>query len=244
MWTRWSPPGRPYGYNLSEGENGSRTTAVIVGNLMANNVSDKYDGYAGAVLLGHKTSTEVVNNTIINNFNYREDNGGTWETFYFRGYARAICVNNILVNNWENQRGSGKDAWRQERGFICRGNQALFYNLMENAPTSSWTDEDDPKEGNVIVDNDFDTKSILKNPDIVYPGSYNKLSDFIGGNYAPIGQVVDMGTLATDLKYWAFADKDNVVSLNVKETLEKYGTDFNGNPLVKDGKVSAGCFAK
>ena len=120
------------------------------------------------------------------------------------------------------------------------GYKSLFNNIAEVVGVN-WLVDNRPFGDNVIYDAFIDPKTILVNPDTQYPGTYNKLSDFVGGNYAPVGVAVNMGTLATELEYWGF-DEEEHFFLNAKEMLETYGTCFTGEPFIKDGKVSAGCF--
>jgi len=69
------------------------------------------------------------------------------------------------------------------------------------------------------------------------PFKYNKLSDFLGENYMPKGAAIGAGTVGT-FPYNSYESPK--FTSDVKALLEKFGTDINGNPFVKDGKTDIG----
>jgi len=98
----------------------------------------------------------------------------------------------------------------------------------------------------------FPITDVLKNPDVEMVAQadlqnkaatfkYNTLADFLGDNYMSQGKAVGAGTVET-LSYNSHdtANLGASYSADIKAFLEKIGTDINGNPFIKNGKVDIG----
>ena len=132
-----------------------RSQGVMVGNILANNVSDTADGYAGSVMIQSKVDVLAVNNTIVNTFNWRENNGNIWNSFYTRGYSGMAFINNILVASWENCQ--GWDAYKryEKDAVIAPGAQVIINSVIEGTVSVAWPDRS-VVENNYIKDGGFD----------------------------------------------------------------------------------------
>ena len=229
-----------------------RNQGIMVGNILANNISDTPDGYAGSVMVQSKTDLLAVNNTIVNTFNWRENNGSVWQSFYCRGYGALAFANNILVANWENCQGWDGYKHYEANAIIAGGVQTIINSVIEGDVGVSWPDRATVKD-NYIQTSGFDVTTVLKNPEVNgIPGTftYKSLSDFIGGNYAPLGDALGNGTLAEDLVWYNFGlhdenKKDKWNHTNIKKLItEEYPNDINGKPFVSGGKAVIGAFAE
>ena len=229
-----------------------RNQGIMVGNILANNISDTPDGYAGSVMVQSKTDLLAVNNTIVNTFNWRENNGSVWQSFYCRGYGALAFANNILVANWENCQGWDGYKRYEANAIIAGGVQTIINSVIEGDVAVSWPDRATVKD-NYIQTSGFDVTTVLKNPEVNgIPGTftYKSLSDFIGGNYAPLGDALGNGTLAEDLVWYNFGlhdenKKDKWNHTNIKKLItEEYPNDINGKPFVSGGKAVIGAFAE
>lgn len=241
-------------FSIEDGESRANPTkAVIVGNLIANNRAYKYDGYTGSIYLYQSVNVVLLNNTVVNTFNFFEDNGSHYPSFQTRQNTCALVANNMILRCWMAKRDESEvfiynDPIRRGSVLAC-----WYNNFIESVPVL-------PGEGDVVQDHQFfdagfDIKTVLTNPDdkmVPYADlqninaqfAYNKVSDFLGDNYMPVGAAVDAGTVGD----WPYNSYDTAAlgqnnHCNIKELLEKIGTDMNGNPFVKNGKVSVGCFA-
>lgn len=227
-----------------------RTQGIMVGNLLANNVSDTPDGYAGSVMIQNKTDVLAVNNTIVNTFNWRENNGNIWNSFYTRGYGGMAFINNILVASWENCQ--GWDAYKryEKDAVMAPGAQVIINSVIEGEVSVAWPDRSVVKD-NSIKAGGFDVTTVLKNAEVNgVPGTftYRNLSDFIGGNYAPLGDALGNGTLSEDVIWFNFGlweKTDKYTHSNIKKLItEEYPYDINGKPFVSGGKAVIGAFAE
>ena len=228
-----------------------RTQGVMVGNLLANNVSDAHDGYAGSVMVQNKTDLLAVNNTVVNTFNWREDNEAIWQSFYFRGPAAGCLVNNIIVACWENCiKWTGGYRRYEKNAITFAGYKTAQYNIFEGEYGDQHPESGLIKD-NTVMEPGFDVKTILKNPEIngdPATFAYNKLSDFIGGNYAPVGIALGPGIMPEDIVWYNYAlpnkpEKWN--HSNIKKILtEDYPLDINGKPFVKNGAPVIGALAE
>ena len=219
------------------------THATIVGNIIANNRSIKHDGYAAAVYFYQSVDVKFINNTVINSLNFYEDNGNWWGNFYCRYNTCAIIANNMILRSWCSKKDNV--AFIEERPIEGGGASTTFNN---NIVTGKLWNVNGPQQGNLLYDHNYDAKSFLNNPDVDMVANaelqdkdalfkYNKLTDFIGDNYLPKGDAVGAGTVGT-FPYKSYESLE--YSADITAILEKIGTDINGNPFIKGGKVDIG----
>lgn len=242
--------GHAAGICVEDGQSRANPThAKFYGNIIANNRSIKNDGYAGSVYFYQSVDVQFVNNTVVNNFNYYEDNGNWWGNFYLRGNTNAVIANNLILRTWSARRGEA--AFLQDEPIEGGGARPTFHNnLVEGTKwhsNGSWL-----MENNELLPVEFAVSSVIKNPDTQMVAqsdlqdknakfAYDTLNDFIGDNYMSQGKSVGAGTVAT-LSYNSH-DTANLganYSADIKAFLEKIGTDINGNPFLKNGKVDIG----
>ena len=226
------------------------TKAVIVGNIMANNRSIKYDGYAGVVYLYQSVDVQFLNNTMVNNFNYYLNGGGWYPDFYIRYNTCATVANNLLLRAWCAKSEDGAEPWIDEWPIEGNGSRVTFHNnYLEGKVWALNGDNQNYKELSVGMD----LKTLLKNPDGEMVKdlknkdaqfTYMNLTDFLGSNYMPVGEAVGAGTLSA-LEYASYdtANLGVIRTCDVKGVLNKFGEDINGRPFVNGGKVSIGALA-
>ena len=224
-------------FSIEDGQNrGNPTKAVIVGNLIANNRSIADSGYAGCFYIYQSVNVQFINNTVVNHATWRYDDD--WPNFYLRYNTNAVFANNMLLRNWYYT--GGGDWFADNKPIQFNGNRVTFYNNFEEAKANGGA------EGPIIdkltlFEPGFDITSVLKNPDKNAPFTYSSLSDYIGENYMSVGAAVGAGVLET-LSYNSY-DTANLGQDNkadIKAILEGIGTDINGNPFIKNGKVDMG----
>ena len=236
--------GHAGGICVEDGQSRANPThAKFVGNIIANNRSIKHDGYAGAVYFYQSVDVQFVNNTVVNNFNFYEDNGNWWGNFYCRYNTCAIIANNMILQTWCSK--SDNHAFVEEWPIEGGSASTTFNN---NIVTGKLWNCNGPKEGNLLYEHTVSAADFLNNPDVEMvadavlqdknaPFKYNKLSDFLGENYMPKGAAIGAGTVGT-FPYNSYESPK--FTSDVKALLEKFGTDINGNPFVKDGKTDIG----
>ncbi|MBR3440787.1 MAG: hypothetical protein IKH00_03905 [Bacteroidales bacterium] len=242
--------GHAAGICVEDGQSRANPThAKFYGNIIANNRSIKNDGYAGSVYFYQSVDVQFVNNTVVNNFNYYEDNGNWWGNFYLRYNTNAVLANNLILRPWGAKRGEA--AFLQDKPIDGGGARPTAYNnVIEGEQMHNeggWT-----KSGEIRMPSNFTITEVLKNPDIEMVAQadlqnkaatfkYNSLTDFLGENYMSQGKAIGAGTLET-LSYNSY-DTANLganYSADIKAFLEKIGTDINGNPFIKGGKTDIG----
>jgi len=242
--------GHAAGVCVEDGQSRANPThAKFYGNIIANNRSIKNDGYAGSVYFYQSVDVQFVNNTVVNNFNYYEDNGNWWGNFYLRYNTNAVLANNLILRPWGAKRGEA--AFLQDKPIDGGGARPTAYNnVIEGEQMHNeggWT-----KSGEIRMPSNFTITEVLKNPDIEMVAQadlqnkaatfkYNSLTDFLGENYMSQGKAIGAGTLET-LSYNSY-DTANLganYSADIKAFLEKIGTDINGNPFIKSGKTDIG----
>ena len=239
--------GHAAGVCVEDGQSRANPThAKFYGNIIANNRSVKHDGYAGALYFYQSVDVQFVNNTVINNLNFYEDNGNWWGNCYFRGNTNSVFANNLILRTWCSK--SDNVAFVEQQVLEGGGSNVSFSN---NLVAGKLWNLQGPQSDNVFVDY-MEATGVLNNPDIQMVANselqskdakfaYESLSDFLGTNYMPKGQAVGAGTLATiSYNSWDTANLGASYSADIKAFLEKIGTDINGNPFVKDGKVDIG----
>ena len=242
--------GHAAGVCVEDGQSRANPThAKFYGNIIANNRSIKNDGYAGSVYFYQSVDVQFVNNTVINNFNYYEDNGNWWGNFYLRGNTNAVLANNLILRTWGARKGEA--AFLQAEPIEGGGARPTFHNSIVEG--EAWHNQ-----GNWLMENiqmvpvGFTVTDLLKNPDtqMVAQGdlqnkaavfAYNGLTDFLGENYMSQGNAIGAGTLGT-LSYNSHdtANLGAKYEADIKAFLEKIETDINGNPFIKNGKVDIG----
>lgn len=242
--------GHAAGVCVEDGQSRANPThAKFYGNIIANNRSIKNDGYAGSVYFYQSVDVQFVNNTVINNFNYYEDNGNWWGNFYLRGNTNAAIANNLILRTWGARRGEA--AFLQAEPIEGGGARPTFRNSIVEG--ERWHSQDGWLMENIeMLPLEFAITQVLKNPDTQMVSqadlqnkaavfAYNSLSDFIGENYMSQGKAVGAGTLET-LSYNSYdtANLEASYSADIKAFLEKIGTDINGNPFIKNGKTDIG----
>lgn len=226
------------------------TKAVIVGNIMANNRSVKYDGYAGVVYLYQSVDVQFLNNTMVNNFNYYLNGGGWYPDFLIRYNCCATVANNLLLRAWCAKSEDGAEPWIDAWPIEGNGSRVTFHNnFLEGQIWALNGDNQNYKEFSAGMD----LKTLLKNPDGEMVKdlknkdaqfAYMKLTDFLGSNYTPVGEAVGAGTLEA-LSYASYdtANLGVIRTCDIKSVLEKFGEDINGRPFIQNGKVSLGALA-
>lgn len=236
--------GHAAGVCVEDGQSRANPThAKFVGNIIANNRSIKHDGYAGSVYFYQSVDVQFVNNTVINNLNFYEDNDHWWGNFYCRYNTCAIIANNMILRTWCSKKDNHAfvEEWPIEGGSAS----TTFNN---NIVTGKLWNCNGPQEGNLLYEHTVPATDFLVNPDVDMVADadlqnkaaafkYNKLSDFLGENYMPKGAAIGAGTVGT-FPYNSYESPK--FTSDVKALLEKFGTDINGNPFVKDGKTDIG----
>ena len=236
--------GHAAGVCVEDGQSRANPThAKFVGNIIANNRSIKHDGYAGSVYFYQSVDVQFVNNTVINNLNFYEDNDHWWGNFYCRYNTCAIIANNMILQTWCSKKDNHAfvEEWPIEGGSAS----TTFNN---NIVTGKLWNCNGPKEGNLLYEHTVSATEFLVNPDIEMVADaglqdknatfkYNTLADFLGENYMPKGAAIGAGTVGT-FPYNSYESPK--FTSDVKALLEKFGTDINGNPFVKDGKTDIG----
>ena len=242
--------GHAAGVCVEDGQSRANPThAKFYGNIIANNRSIKNDGYAGSVYFYQSVDVQFVNNTVINNFNYYEDNGNWWGNFYLRNNTNAVLANNLILRTWGARKGEA--AFLQAEPIEGGGARPTFHNSIVEG--EKWHSQDNWLMENIqMVPVGFTVTDLLKNPDtqMVAQGdlqnkaavfAYNGLTDFLGENYMSQGNAIGAGTLGT-LSYNSHdtANLGAKYEADIKAFLESIGTDINGNPFIKGGKVDIG----
>ncbi len=236
--------GHAAGVCVEDGQSRANPThAKFVGNIIANNRSIKHDGYAGSVYFYQSVDVQFVNNTVINNLNFYEDNDHWWGNFYCRYNTCAIIANNMILQTWCSKKDNHAfvEEWPIEGGSAS----TTFNN---NIVTGKLWNCNGPQEGNLLYEHTVPATDFLVNPDIEMVADaglqdknatfkYNTLADFLGENYMPKGAAIGAGTVGT-FPYNSYESPK--FTSDVKALLEKFGTDINGNPFVKDGKTDIG----
>lgn len=223
------------------------TYATFIGNIIANNRSVKHDGYAGSCYFYQSVNVKFINNTVVNSLNFYEDNDNWWGSFYCRYNTCAVIANNLILRTWCSKKDNV--AFVEPTPVYGGGSMVTFNNNIVSGQLSSMGG---PQEDNLLLDHNVDTKTLLNNPDTEMVSNenlqnktaafaYEKLSDFLGENYMPKGAALGAGTLAT-LSYNSYdtANLGQVNNADIKALLENIGTDINGNPYIKNGKVDIG----
>lgn len=242
--------GHAGGICVEDGQSRANPThAKWYGNIIANNRSIKNDGYAGSVYFYQSVDVQFVNNTVVNNFNYYEDNGNWWGNFYLRYNTNAVIANNLILRPWGARRDEA--AFLQNKPIDGGGARPTAHNNViegeEMHNEGGWS-----KANEIRMPLEFDITQVLKNPDtqMVAQGdlqnkaavfAYNSLADFLGDNYMSQGVAVGAGTLAT-LSYNSYdtAKLGASYSADINAFLATIGTDINGNPFIKGGKTDIG----
>ncbi len=236
--------GHAAGVCVEDGQSRANPThAKFVGNIIANNRSIKHDGYAGSVYFYQSVDVQFVNNTVINNLNFYEDNDHWWGNFYCRYNTCAIIANNMILQTWCSKKDNHAfvEEWPIEGGSAS----TTFNN---NIVTGKLWNCNGPQEGNLLYEHTVPATDFLVNPDIEMVADaglqdknatfkYNTLADFLGENYMPKGAAIGAGTVGT-FPYNSYESPK--FTSDVKALLEKFGTDINGNPFVKGGKTDIG----
>ena len=217
--------GHAPGISIEDGKDyyGMETHAVIANCLIANNFSDKEDGYAGSIYLYNKIIAKVFNNTLVGNINYDENNGNLWPSFTIRQWGKIHLANNIIVGNRSRKQG-GTENVLQDYEVNCGGNDGMqvVNNLVEGGFASTGGCV---LSGNTVLPAGFDLKEIFRDP--------------ANGDYTPVGKAVGAGTLDPIVMTSTW---DNVSeTLDIRAMMEKYETDLKGNPRITNGKIDVGC---
>lgn len=212
-------------FGFGEGKSDAEpVTAVLVNNLIAGNVASKKDGYASTFICYNQTNLVLVNNTIVDNYNWAEY-GGPYSGLVLRGDVASAFVNNIIVGNFTSPctQEMTTPAYERQDNFINMGGGAgtLAYNIIEGGIKES---DKITLESNINVNLGVDVATI------------------VSSSFQPLGKALGAGTLGTISYNSKKAEMAGPFTVNVGELLEKYNTDLAGNPRVVGGKVDLGCY--
>lgn len=212
-------------FGFGEGKSDTEpVTAILVNNLIEGNIASKKDGYASTFICYNQTNLVLVNNTIVNNYNWAEY-GGPYSGLVLRGDVASAFVNNIIVGNFTSPctQEMTEPAYERQDNFINMGGGAgtLAYNIIEGNIKES---------GNITLDSNI---NVALGVDV---------ATIVNSDYQPQGKALGAGTLGS-IKYNSNkAEMGGPFTVNVGELLNKYNTDLAGNPRVVGGKVDLGCY--
>jgi len=198
---------------------------VIFNNLIANNVSDKKNGYCAAFLAYNNTDLVFVNNTLYGNANYM-DGDVNWPGIRIYGNVRSFVANNIFAGNLISDNVTPMVCRPHPRFFdFCYGTGTIANNIHENdfgVETGLATMID-----NQTVELGSSLSNVMANP--------------ANGDFTPVGIALGTGTLGK-FNYHEKRDNGYYSTIDLKALYQKYDTDLAGNPRVVNGKVDCGCY--
>jgi len=197
--------------------------AVIVNNLIVNNLSYSFDGYCSVFICYNNTDLVFVNNTVYGNLNF-EEYGGEYPGMNMRGNVRSLYANNIMVGN-KTSKNVTPAVYTPMVAFLSfDGGAGTFVNNVYEG-TINGTGNATVKD-NQMIDSGASLDNVMVDP--------------ANGNYIPVGISLGKGILS---KVSYKENRDAVAKeLDIKALLTKYNTDLAGNPRVTNGKVDCGCF--
>ena len=224
---------------------GKNTSMVIVNCLIKGNASIAQYGYTGAIHGQAGVQATLVNNTIVENVNWRDGSSATstpWSVVMFRnGGTHVEMLNNIVAGSWYFLPGVANNEEEHPDRYDMPINPAY---LLEMQPTSIDINEAGASDVNFIC-----RSNVLGGSDptrfigrcgsetarttaqngctFVHNSDYSTIfKDAAGGDYRP-GTVAQEAGENTEL---------------VRNRLGDYMTDLAGKPRITGGKISAGCY--
>ena len=223
---------------------GKDTKMTVVNCLIRGNASIAQYGYTGAIHGQGGSQTYLVNNTIVDNVNWRDGSSITstpWSAVMFRnGGTHIVMINNIVAGNWYFLPGVASDPANTDR-YTMPINPKYYSELQLYNVDLNVIGVDDPDwvcQSNLISGID-ENKFIYRAGSDEAREAAQKACTFVantefktvfvdaeGGNYHPAGLALEVGE----------------TSELVNSLLGKYKTDLAGKPRASGGKIVAGCY--
>ena len=224
---------------------GNGTWMAIVNCLFRGNASIAQYGYTGAIHGQAGVQAYLVNNTIVDNINWRDGSQATstpWSTVMFRnGGTHIVMINNIVAGNWYFLPGVASDPEAHPDRYDMPIKPEYRLELQVQSVDLNVVAGDDPDwicQSNVLAGADSENfigragngeaQKKAQDACTFVPNSEWK-SLFVNadnGDYRPAGKALSTGE-ASDM---------------VKALLGAYDRDLAGNLRFTDGKINAGCY--
>ena len=224
---------------------GNGTWMAIVNCLFRGNASVAQYGYTGAIHGQAGVQAYLVNNTIVDNVNWRDGSSATstpWSAVMFRnGGTHIVMINNVVAGNWYFMPGVASDAEGHPDRYEMPIKPEYRLELQVQQVDLNVVAGDDPDwicQSNVFSGADSqnfigragngEAQKKAQDACTFVPNSDWK-SLFVnadGGDFRPAGKALTTGE-SNDL---------------VKSLLASYPTDLAGNPRFVGGKINAGCY--
>ena len=192
---------------------------LVVNCLIYDNWCPTFGGYASALFVQNNSVVSVVNNTIVENFNYM-DGGTYYQGIVLRDGTLNLFANNIIAGNTIAIDNQNPPVPFRHPNVIGAGSSGTT--IVNNVYEGTWRGGDNVSQsGNSMQSVGFDLSTV-----------YNPTT------YMPVGPALGLGTFGT----YTCSMGSYSVSVSVQDILDAYNTDLAGNPRVVNGKVDAGCY--
>lgn len=224
---------------------GQGTKMVVVNCLIRGNASIAQYGYTGAIHGQAGVQAYLVNNTIVDNINWRDGSSATstpWSVLMFRNSGTHIeMVNNIVAGNWYFKPGvaNNSDAYPDRYDMPIKPKYRLEMqvysidlNIIGNDDPdwicrSNLLGSLDGRQAICRAGTDSAREEAQAACTIVANSEFDTIFQNAAlGDYHPAGPALETG--------------EN--SELVRSILGAYQTDLAGNPRIKGGKITAGCY--
>lgn len=223
--------------------NGQGTREIVVNCLFRGNASIAQYGYTGAIHGQAGVQAYLVNNTIVDNVNWRDGSSTTstpWSAVMFRNAGtHIVMINNIVAGNWYFKPGVASDPAAHPDRYdmpikpeyrLELQVQSVDLNVLAG-DDREWVCQSNLLSGsnsNNFIGRAGGGQQEAQDACTFVPNSEWKsiFVDADGGDFRPAGKALTTGE-ASDL---------------VKTLLGTYNTDLDGNPRVVRGMINAGCY--
>ena len=226
------------------GIGGKDTKMTIVNCLIRGNASIAQYGYTGAIHGQAGVHAYLVNNTIVDNVNWRDGSSITstpWSAVMFRnGGTHIVMINNIVAGNWYFLPGVASNPANTDR-YTMPINPKYYLEMQCYSVDLNVIGGDDLDwvcQSNLLggidenrfiyrAGTDEAREAAQKACTFVANKDFKTIFvDAEGGNYHPAGPALEVGE-SSEL---------------VNTLLGKYKTDLAGKPRSSGGKIVAGCY--
>ena len=227
--------------------NGKGSKVTIVNCLIRGNASIAQYGYTGAIHGQAGVHAYLVNNTIVDNVNWRDGSSATstpWSVLMFRnGGTHIEMVNNIVAGNWYFLPGVASDPVGHPDRYDMPIKSKYILEMQPYSVDLNVIGGDDPDyicRSNLLGGTDPEKFIYRAGSDeartaaqeactFVHNKDFNKIFPNAAlGDYHPAGIALETG--------------EN--SELVQSLLGVYKTDLDGNPRTKGGKINVGCYQR
>ena len=223
---------------------GSTSKMTILNCLIRGNASTAQYGYTGAIHGQAGVQAYLVNNTIVDNVNWRDGSSATstpWSAVMFRNSGTHVeMVNNIVAGNWYFLPGVANNQEAHPDRYDMPIKPEYLLSMQVYSVDLNVMGGDDPDcicRSNLLGSLDGQTaigrannaagEAAQKACTIVLNSDFDTIFQNAAlGDYHPAGPALETG--------------EN--SELVKSLLGSYKTDLAGNPRIKGGKITAGCY--